>query len=161
MKPSGRGGAGFLRRAIQLALDNVALARGGPFGAVIVRGGAVIAEGTNLVTSTNDPSAHAEIVAIRGACTLLGTYDLSGCEIYASCEPCPMCLGAIYWAHLSTLTFSASHDDAAGAGFDDSHIYGEMHLSIERRAIPTKRMLVREGRAPFRAWRGSASKIPY
>ncbi len=161
MKPPGRRGGAFLRRAIQLAVDNVRSGLGGPFGAVIVRDGVILAEGVNLVTSSHDPSAHAEIVAIRRACAILNTHDLSGCEIHTSCEPCPMCLGAIYWARLSRLYFAASHTDAARAGFDDSFIYDQVPLPPDRRSLPTKRSLAREGLAPFREWTESAVKVPY
>ena len=125
-----------MRRAIKLAAENVRAGRGGPFGAVVVQGPQVIAEGTNLVTSTNDPTAHAEVVAIRRACAALGTFQLSGCELYTSCEPCPMCLGAIYWARPSAMYFGATHVDAADAGFDDSFIYQQTRMKVSDRAIP-------------------------
>lgn len=142
-------------------MENVRARRGGPFGAVIVRGGKVIAEGVNLVTSTPDPTAHAEVVAIRKAAAEIGSHVLAGCEIYASCEPCPMCLGAIYWAHLDSVCFAASEADAAAAGFDDAFLYRELAAPAEARRIPARRMLAREGVKPFRAWRESASKVPY
>jgi guanine deaminase len=143
----------FMRRAIALADANVSAGRGGPFGAVIVRAGAVVAEGTNLVTSTNDPTAHAEVVAIRNACRTLADYRLTGCEIYASCEPCPMCLGAIYWARCDRLYFAAGREDAERAGFDDSHIYRELGVGLASRAIPTARTLTEEGRVVLERWR--------
>src|SRR6202049_4552141 len=116
----------FMARAIQLSMDNVRSGRGGPFGAVVVKDGAIVAEGVNQVTSTNDPTAHAEVVAIREACKKLGAFDLEGCEIYSSCEPCPMCLGAIYWVRLSRVYFANSAADAPKIGFDDSLIYREI-----------------------------------
>lgn len=151
----------YLRRAIELAVENVQSGRGGPFGAVIVRDGEIIAEGANTVTSANDPTAHAEIEAIRAACKALGRFDLKGCAIYASCEPCPMCLGAIYWARLDALYFAASHKDASQAGFDDSFIYTQIPLKAERRSLPTQRMLEAEGVEPFAIWVATESKIPY
>lgn len=151
----------FMRRAIALADDNVRTGRGGPFGAVVVRDGEVVAEGTNLVTSTNDPTAHAEVVAIRNACRALADYRLTGCEIYASCEPCPMCLGAVYWARCDRLYFAAGRDDAERAGFDDSHIYRELGVGLAARAIPTARMLAEEGKLALERWRVTPGKIDY
>ncbi len=150
-----------MARAIQLSLENVASGLGGPFGAVIVKDGAVIAEGANRVTLTNDPTAHAEMLAIRAACAKLGTFDLQGYEIYASCEPCPMCLGAIYWARLSRVYFAAVDADAAKAGFDDSWIYGELSLPIGQRKIPMIQMMREEALAAFHAWQKKADKIAY
>jgi tRNA(Arg) A34 adenosine deaminase TadA len=152
---------GFLRRAIEIAVDNVRAVRGGPFGCVIARGGEVIAEGANLVTQTNDPTAHAEVVAIRRACERLTTFELRGCELYASCEPCPMCLGAIYWARLDRLWFASTREDAAAAGFDDSFLYDEVPKPIGERTVPTGVLLREEGAAAFRAWSQAAQKIPY
>jgi len=151
----------FIRPAIALADENVRAGRGGPFGAVIVRAGAIVAEGSNLVTSTNDPTAHAEVVAIRNACGALATYRLEGCEIYASCEPCPMCLGAIYWARLDRLWFAASCEDAEHAGFDDSHIYREIAGAIDARSLPTTRLRQNEGRVVLERWRVTPDKMPY
>lgn len=151
----------FMRRAIALADENVRAGRGGPFGAVIVRAGAVVAEGTNLVTSTNDPTAHAEVVAIRNACRALADFRLTGCEIYASCEPCPMCLGAVYWARCDRLYFAAGREDAEHAGFDDSHIYRELGVGLAARAIPTARMLTEEARVVLERWRTTPEKIDY
>ena len=142
----------LMRRAIALADDNVRAARGGPFGAVVVRAGAIVAEGSNLVTSTNDPTAHAEVVAIRNACRALATFTLAGCEIYASCEPCPMCLGAIYWARLDRLWFAASRHDAEHAGFDDSHIYRELALPPDRRVLVARQVDLPEARSLFAEW---------
>jgi guanine deaminase len=150
-----------LRRAIQLAEENVRMGRGGPFGALVARGVEILAEGTNLVTSCNDPTAHAEVVAIREACRKLGTFQLTGCVVYASCEPCPMCLGAIYWARPDALYFAASRDDAAGAGFDDSLIYEEIPRLLEARRLPTQTLLRAEGQSPFRLWHSSASRVNY
>ncbi|MBE0656777.1 MAG: nucleoside deaminase [Bryobacteraceae bacterium] len=151
----------LLRRAIRLAVENVQSGRGGPFGAVIVRDGEVVAEGANRVTSDKDPTAHAEIQAIRAACLKLGRFDLRGCVIYSSCEPCPMCLGAIYWARLDALYFAATHNDASAAGFDDSFIYTQVPLKAELRSLPTKRLIEAEGKQPFAIWVANESKIPY
>jgi tRNA(Arg) A34 adenosine deaminase TadA len=150
-----------LRRAIALALDNVRTARGGPFGAVIVQGGQAVAEGTNLVTLANDPTAHAEVVAIRRACEKVGRFDLRGCDIYASCEPCPMCLAAIYWARLDRLWFAATRADAAEAGFDDQFFYDQIGLPAERRSLPATMLLRDEGKAPLKAWKASDTKVRY
>ena len=150
-----------MQRAIDLAIENVRSGHGGPFGAVIVRGGEIIAEGVNQVTSHNDPSAHAEIVAIRRACELTGHFELKDCEIYASCEPCPMCLGAIYWARLGRLYFAANRQDAAAIGFDDSLIYNEIALDPSERQIPTLNLMRELGLAAFREWSQSVSKIRY
>ncbi len=151
----------YLRRAIGLAVENVRSSRGGPFGSVIVFDGAVIAEGTNLVTRTNDPTAHAEIVAIREACRKLGRFHLKGCTIYSSCEPCPMCLSALYWARVDGLCFASTRDDAAAAGFDDSFLYEEIPLPLDRRKIPTHSLLRDEGASAFAAWSNTPSRIPY
>jgi guanine deaminase len=151
----------YLRRAIELAVQNVEQGRGGPFGAVIVRGGEIVAEAANHVTTLPDPTAHAEVLAIREAARKLGTHDLSGCTIYASCEPCPMCLGAIYWAHLDAVYFAAGRKDAAAAGFDDSFLYDEIPLPIERRSRPAIRLTDPESAAPFLAWGAKTGKIPY
>jgi guanine deaminase len=150
-----------MRRAIELAKENVRNRQGGPFGAVIVRGGQVIAEGTNLVTSQNDPTAHAEVVAIRRACEKLGHFELRGCELYTSCEPCPMCLGAIYWARLGSLFFACTREDAAAAGFDDRFIYDQIPLAAEDRNLHTSSLLRDEGLEAFRVWSESPDRIPY
>lgn len=142
----------FLRKAIQLALDSIRSGAGGPFGAVVVKDGKPIAEACNRVTSQHDPTAHAEIVAIRQACTRLQHHQLDGCTIYASCEPCPMCLGAIFWARPERLVFASSRDDAASAGFDDAFIYQQIALAPEARAMRTKQLLADEGRAVMREW---------
>jgi len=151
----------FMARAVQLSLENVRSGRGGPFAAVVVNDDSIIAEGTNRVTSTNDPTAHAEIVAIRRACQQLARFNLAGCVIYASCEPCPMCLGAIYWARLARIYFAAQARDAAKAGFDDSLIYKEFAQSSGARRIPMIPMMRKEALAAFRAWEEKRDKTPY
>lgn len=154
------GDEAFIRKAVKLAEEGVADG-GGPFGAVIVRNGRVIAEGVNRVTSDSDPTAHAEVVAIRKASEALGTFDLSGCTLYASCEPCPMCLGAIYWARLDAVFYSGSRDDAADAGFDDRHIYEEFGLDPVDRELPMRCILPGLGGEVFRKWNEKDDKIPY
>jgi guanine deaminase len=151
----------FMQRAIALATENVTSGRGGPFGAVIVRGGEMVASGANLVTSTNDPTAHGEITAIRNACAALGSFELSGCEIYSSCEPCPMCLAAIYWARLEAIFYGCRAADAAAAGFDDAFLYGEMKLPIDQRKIPAVNLLPEEAISAFDAWRAQSDRIDY
>ncbi len=149
-----------MKRALQLAVDNVR-AGGGPFGSVIVRDGGIIAEGANQVTASNDPTAHAEVIAIRAACTKLGVFELGDCEIYTSCEPCPMCLGAIYWARLARIYFAGTAADAANAGFDDSFIYHEFAKDLPQRSIAMTQMMHDEALAPFHAWREQSNKISY
>ena len=134
---------------------------GGPFGAVIVRDGEIIARGENRVTVCNDPTAHAEVSAIREAAARLGTYDLSGCEIYSSCEPCPMCMGAIYWARLDKLYYAGTRADAANVGFDDAHIYEELPLEPSQRELPTQTLLREEAQRVFEAWAEKADKKEY
>jgi guanine deaminase len=151
----------FMARAIQLSIEGVQSGRGGPFGAVIVKNGKIIAEGSNEVTSTNDPTAHAEVLAIRRACEKLGVFELKDCELYTSCEPCPMCLGAIYWARLSRIYFASTAEDAAKAGFDDSFIYSELKQPYSERRIPTIQIMREEALAGFRAWADRPGKIPY
>ena len=151
----------FMARAIQLSIEGVQSRLGGPFGAVIVRDGQIVAEGLNQVTSTNDPTAHAEMLAIRQACAKLRVFELKDCELYTSCEPCPMCLGAIYWARLSRIYFANTHEDAAKIGFDDSFIYSELQLPHSERHIPTIQMMREEALAGFRAWTDKPDKIPY
>jgi guanine deaminase len=151
----------FMARAIQLSIDNVRSGRGGPFGAVVVKNGNVIAEGANQVTATNDPTAHAEVLAIRAACAKLATFELHNCEIYTSCEPCPMCLGAIYWAHLARVYFASTATDASEAGFDDSTIYRELGQSYAARRIPMSQMMREQGLAAFREWVNNPNKIVY
>ncbi len=151
----------FMQQAIQLAVDNVRSGRGGPFGAIVVKDGAVIATGTNSVTTTNDPTAHAEVTAIREACRALGAFQLAGCEIYTSCEPCPMCLGAIYWARPDRVYYAATASDAAEAGFDDSFIYDELKRGRGERRIPFDRMMREAGIEPFREWAKKNDRIRY
>jgi guanine deaminase len=151
----------YLRRAIALAVDSARSGRGGPFGAVVVREGAIIAEGVNSVTANHDPTAHAEIVAIREACRQLSTFSLRGCVIYASCEPCPMCLGAIYWARLDAFYYASTREDASAAGFDDSLLYEELPLAPDRRRIPGLPLLREEGWAAFAAWLATPGRVPY
>jgi tRNA(Arg) A34 adenosine deaminase TadA len=151
----------FMLRAIELAKLNISTMHGGPFGAVIVKDGNIIGEGSNQVLNTNDPTAHAEIVAIRQATKHLNSFQLEGCEIYSSCEPCPMCLGAIYWARPSKLYFAASREDAAAANFDDSLIYKEVSLPIEKRSIPTEQLLKKESQAVFKEWIDNGLEIRY
>ena len=151
----------FMARAIQLSIENVQSGRGGPFGAVVVKDGAIIGEGANQVTSSNDPTAHAEVLAIRAACKNLDAFDLEGCEIFTSCEPCPMCLGAIYWARLSRVYFGNSDADASKIGFDDSLIYEEIARPHSQRRIPLNQMMREEAMAAFRAWENKPNKIEY
>jgi guanine deaminase len=151
----------FMARAIQLSLQNVLSGSGGPFGAVIVKGSSIIAEGVNCVTQTNDPSAHAEVVAIREACVKLETFTLNDCDIYTSCEPCPMCLGAIYWAHIAHIYFGNVAADASQIGFDDSFIYHEFAKPFAERKIPMGQMMREQALAAFRAWREKPNKISY
>lgn len=150
-----------MTRAIQLSLENVRSGRGGPFGAVIVREGTIVAEGANEVTSTKDPTAHAEILAIRAACAKLGVFQLRSCDIYTSCEPCPMCLGAIYWARLSHIYFASAAADASQIGFDDSLIYREMARPQLQRTIPMVQMMREEALEALRAWEEKPNKIVY
>jgi guanine deaminase len=150
----------FLKQAINLAVENVRR-EGGPFAALVVRDGVVIATGANQVTRTNDPTAHAEMVAIREACRVLGDFQLAGCDIYTSCEPCPMCLGAMYWARPARVFFAATHDDAAAAGFDDSFIYRQIEVPPEQRSIPMIHVADPEATRPFQEWRGKADKTAY
>jgi guanine deaminase len=150
-----------MARAIELSLENVRLGKGGPFAALVVRAGSILAEGTNVVTSTNDPTAHAEIVAIREACKKLGSFELSNCEIYATCEPCPMCLGAIYWARPARIYFAATGADAAKIGFDDSLIYDELKKNEGARKIPMLQLMREDALKVFRAWEEKPDKIPY
>jgi len=150
----------FMREAIALSVKNIDNG-GGPFGAVIVKNGEVIAHGVNRVTSNNDPTAHAEVMAIREAASKLGTFDLAGCEIYSSCEPYPMCLGAIYWAHLDKLYYGNTKSDAKEIDFDDSFIYDELELPKEKRKIPTIQILKEEAIKAFEKWKNKEDKIEY
>lgn len=150
----------LMRKAIELALRNVDKG-GGPFGAVIARNGEIVATGANRVVPDCDPTAHAEINAIRAATAKLGTFSLEGCEIYTSCEPCPMCLGAIYWARISRMYYGCNRYDAANAGFDDNLIYKELELEPARRSLPTEMLLPAEAGAAFKAWTAKADKTEY
>lgn len=151
----------FLRRAIELAHKNVKSGKGGPFGAIVVCNNEIVAEGVNLVTSSNDPTAHAEIVALRAACTNKGSFQLPGCALYCSCEPCPMCLGAFYWARPEALYFAATRVDAAQAGFDDAFIYEELTKAPETRTFKTEHVALSGADLPFLAWQENASKVEY
>ena len=151
----------FLRRAILLATENVNAGGGGPFAAVIVRAGKIVGEGVNTVTTSNDPTAHGEVNAIRAASTALGTFSLSGCELYTSCEPCPMCLAASYWARIDAIYYGAGAADAAKAGFDDAFLYEEFRKSQDARELPSVQLLREESWQAFAAWIASTSKINY
>lgn len=150
-----------MARAIELSIENVRSGRGGPFGAVIVKDAQIIAEGCNRVTTTNDPTAHAEILAMRVACQKLGHFELKDCEIYTSCEPCPMCFGAIYWARLSRIYFANTAEDAAKIGFDDSFIYCELKQPYTQRRIPAIQIMRDEALVGFRAWAEKPNKVLY
>jgi guanine deaminase len=150
-----------MKQAIALAVENVKTGHGGPFGALVVRDGKVIATGVNLVTSTNDPTAHAEVVAIRAACKALGDFQLHGCVVYTSCEPCPMCLAALYWSRCDAIFYGSSAADAAAAGFDDSFLYEEVKRPLHQRRIPIKRLLADEAIESFNTWRAQTDKIEY
>jgi guanine deaminase len=151
----------FMARAIQLSIENVRSGRGGPFGAVVVKDGEIVAEAVNRVTETNDPTAHAEVVAIREACKRLQSFELKGCEIYTSCEPCPMCLGAIYWARPDRIFFGNTAADAARVGFDDSFIYQEIPQPHAQRQIPMVQLMREEALEGFRAWDKKSDKVSY
>ncbi len=150
-----------MRVAIELSHEKMASGHGGPFGAVIVHDGEIIAHGWNQVTTTNDPTAHAEVVAIREACRKLGTFALTDCDIYTSCEPCPMCLSAIYWARLRRMFFANTREDAASIGFDDEFLYAEVAKPIEERDLPTTRLLGHEAIVAFRVWETKPNKVEY
>jgi tRNA(Arg) A34 adenosine deaminase TadA len=151
----------FLRQAIALATRNVTSGSGGPFAALIVREGEVIAEGVNMVTATNDPTAHGEVTAVRNACKALNTFSLAGCELYTSCEPCPMCLAASHWARLDAVFYGASAEDAAKAGFDDAYLYAEFQKDAGQRSLPEAQFLRDEAWASFAAWIAAPNKVPY
>jgi guanine deaminase len=151
----------FMREAIRLSLENVRSGKGGPFAAVVVKDGTIIARGTNLVTSSNDPTAHAEMVAIREACKALKSFQLDECEIYTTCEPCPMCLGAIYWARPAKVYFGNTKQDAAEIDFDDSFIYEEIPKPFDQRTIPMIPFLREEALAAFKEWKRKSDKIEY
>jgi len=151
----------FMQRAIELSLDNVRSGAGGPFAALVVRDGAILATGTNQVTTSQDPTAHAEVVAIRGACQAIHNFQLSGCELYTTCEPCPMCMGAIYWARLARVYYANTRDDAAKIGFDDSFIYDQLVMPIEKRKIPMIGMMREQAIEAFHEWEKSQTKVKY
>ena len=151
----------YMREAIRLSVQNVEKGSGGPFAAVIVKDGVIIASGVNLVTTNNDPTAHAEVIAIREACAALQTFQLDGCEIYCSCEPCPMCLGAIYWSRISKMYFANTKEDAAAIDFDDQFIYNEIDLPIAERKLPTIEILREEALEAFSKWESSPFKVKY
>jgi guanine deaminase len=153
--------ADFMRRAIALGLENVRSGNGGPFAALIAKDDAVISEGANCVTTTNDPTAHAEVVAIREACRKLGNFQLSGCVLYTTCEPCPMCLGAIYWARPARVYYACLAADAAAAGFDDASIYDELKRPLASRRLPMQQLLRDESLAIFTLWMRQEKKTPY
>jgi tRNA(Arg) A34 adenosine deaminase TadA len=151
----------FLRRAIALATENVASGAGGPFGAVIVRDGRIVGEGVNTVTAVHDPTAHGEVNAIRAACKALGSFSLAGCQLYTSCEPCPMCLAAAYWARIDAIYYGAAAADAARAGFDDAFLYDEFRKEKGERTLLTTQLLGDEAWASFAAWIASENKVKY
>lgn len=150
----------YMREAIKLAAES-ASSGGGPFGCVIVKDGEIVAESSNSVTKDNDPTAHAEVNAIRKACAALGTFSLEGCELYASCEPCPMCLAACYWAHIDKVYYAGDQNDAAEVGFDDRFIYKEFDLQKDKRSLPVVPLLAQEGKIPFEVWAKNEKKIHY
>jgi guanine deaminase len=152
---------GFMSQAIELAVENVRQGNGGPFAALVVKRGSIIATGVNRVTATNDPTAHAEVVVIREACRALGSHQLTGCDLYTTCEPCPMCLGAVYWARPARVFFAATQDEAAAAGFDDSFIYRQFAVPREQRSIPLIHVADGDAGRPFREWADKAGKQPY
>ena len=151
----------FMRKAIELSIENVRSGKGGPFAALVVKDGEVIATGTNQVTTAFDPTAHAEVVAIRGACRALSQFQLTGCEIYTSCEPCPMCLGAIYWARPSKVYFANTHADAARIGFDDSFIYQQLDVPVAERSIPMIQLMRDEALSAFEEWERKIDRVAY
>jgi len=151
----------FLREAIRLSREKMEAGEGGPFGAVVVKDGQIVGRGWNRVTSVNDPTAHAEVEAIREACSNLGTFSLAGCELYASCEPCPMCLSAIYWARLDALHFAATRHDAAGAGFDDALLYEEVSKDWKTRTLATGQHLRKEAQTVFEIWKNKPDRTTY
>jgi guanine deaminase len=155
------GNPDFMRQAIRLATENVTHGSGGPFGCVVVKDGKVIATGANQVTATNDPTAHAEIVAIRNACQALATFQLTGCDVYTSCEPCPMCLSALYWARCQAIFYGNCALDAAHAGFDDRFLYEEVAKPLDGRTIPIQRLLPDEAISSFEAWKTSPNRVDY
>ncbi|MES2393087.1 MAG: nucleoside deaminase [Acidobacteriota bacterium] len=156
-----QGNPEFMKQAIALATDNVTSGRGGPFGCVVVKDGVVIATGTNQVTAANDPTAHAEVTAIRNACQTLGTFKLDGCDIYTSCEPCPMCLAALYWSRCRAIYFGNNAEDAAKVGFDDSFLYKEVAKPLDQRSIPITNLCKQEAWESFAEWEKSPFRVDY
>lgn len=150
-----------MNQAVQIAFESAQSKNGGPFGAIIVKDGKIVGVGKNSVTSTNDPTAHAEVMAIRNACQNLNTFQLEDCEIYTSCEPCPMCLGAIYWARIKKIYYAATQHDAAKIGFDDQYIYIELAKNKSERSIPMKQLQPEGYLKPFEYWHTTSEKIPY
>ncbi|MFN7961211.1 MAG: nucleoside deaminase [Thermoanaerobaculia bacterium] len=153
--------AKFMREALRLAQEGMERGDGGPFGCVVVRAGEIVGRGNNRVTSTNDPTAHAEVVAIREACQHLATFQLEDCELYTSCEPCPMCLAAIYWSRIPRVFYANTRDDAAAIGFDDELLYREIPLPQDQRRLRMEPLLREEAQAAFRAWLAKPDKVPY
>jgi guanine deaminase len=151
----------FMRRAVALAREGMEQGRGGPFGAVVVSAGRIVGEGSNAVTSACDPTAHAEVVAIRAACAALGRFDLRGCDVYTSCEPCPMCLAALYWARVDRVFYANDRADAARIGFDDDAIYREVALPLQERSLPLVRLADADARRCFDEWARKADRVPY
>lgn len=151
----------LMAQAIALSREGMAAGLGGPFGALVARGGRIISRGSNRVTSTTDPTAHAEIVAIRAACSALGTFNLAGCELYTSCEPCPMCLGAAYWARLDRIVYANTRKQAAAIGFSDAFIYAELARPKSKRRLPMARLMGREALEAFREWRKKTDRVDY
>ena len=151
----------FMKRAIELSRSNMNANKGGPFGAVVVKDGSIVGEGWNQVTSSNDPTAHAEVMAIRHAAKNLNNFDLNGCEIYTSCEPCPMCLSAIYWARIDKIYYANTRKDAAQINFDDDFLYTEINQPLDKRKVPIAQLLRDEAQAVFTEWKNKADKIPY
>jgi guanine deaminase len=151
----------YIKKAVEVAVENVEKNNGGPFGAVVVKDGKIIGVGRNQVTATNDPTAHAEIQAIRAACNYLQEFQLKDCDIYTSCEPCPMCIGAIYWARPRSVYYACTKEDAARIGFDDHFIYEQIKLPIEKRSIRMQQLMPQEFYSPFKAWEASNTKISY
>lgn len=151
----------WMGKAVQIALENVLSSHGGPFGAIVVKEGKIVGTGSNEVTATNDPTAHAEVQAIRDACRNLNTFQLDECELYTSCEPCPMCLGAIYWARPRIVYFAGTKEDAAQIGFDDQFIYEQIGVPYENRSIPFQQIKPANGLSPFEAWAASQNRVEY
>jgi guanine deaminase len=151
----------FMSKVIELSLENARDGKGGPFAALVVKDGYVVGMGTNRVASANDPTAHAEIVAIREACALLKTFQLNGCDVYSNCEPCPMCMGALYWARPSRIFYAATRQDAADIGFNDALIYDQLQLPLSDRSLPMSQMMRQEALEAFRYWKEKPDKITY